>query len=386
MRLNSFDHAKARAHRRLPISVFRLIEGGTEEELTVAANHAAFGEIMFRPRAAVQPIGSSLETMVLGQTLSMPIIVGPAGMIRAAHRGGEVAAARAAGRIGTAVGISTMSSYPIEEIAAATRGPVWFQVYFAGGRAGAEKTIARAAAAGCSALLVTVDQAAAAGRERALRGNEIPRKVDLRNALRYAPEMVTKPAWLFDFLRDGLRIDLPNVIGPDGRPVPAATASIRMKNESPTWADFAWIRDLFPGPVVVKGILSVDDAKRAIDHGADGIIVSNHGGNALDSTPATIRVLPNIARAVGDQTEVLMDGGIRRGIDVVKAVALGARAVLVGRAYVWGLAAAGESGVTQMLEMLRYGTQRTLDLLGCPSLAELDASYVITPPSWKTDL
>ncbi len=380
-RIGSVNVAQQLARRRLPRSVYSFIEGGTEAESTVADNLRAFRDIEFRPRAAVETADRGLARTVLGDHLSMPVVVAPTGMIRMAHRGAEVAAARAAGKAGTAIGISTLSSYPIEDIAAATTGPVWYQVYFAGGRAGAEIAIDRAQRAGCTALLLTVDLAQAAGRERSLRGGRIPSRVDLKTALAYAPEMLVRPAWTLDFLRDGLRVDTPNVqTTPGGPPLSAAAASASMYGATPTWADLAWIKDQWRGPLAVKGVLSGDDARLAVDHGADAVIVSNHGGNALDGTPATLRVLPEVLGAVGDRTEVLVDGGVRRGADVVKALALGARAVLIGRAYVWGLAAAGEAGVTDILEMFRAGIDRTLALLGCPSIDDLDPSYLRLPP------
>jgi isopentenyl diphosphate isomerase/L-lactate dehydrogenase-like FMN-dependent dehydrogenase len=381
-RITSVAVAQQLAKRRLPRSVYRFVEGGNEAELTVAENLVAFREVEFRPHVAVETHHRALARTVLGSELSMPVIVAPTGMIRMAHRGGEVAAARAAGRAGTAIGISTLSSYPIEAITAATSGPVWYQMYFAGGRPGAELAIDRAKAAGCTAIVVTVDTAVAAGRESGLRGGRIPSKVDLRTAIRYAPEMVTKPAWLADFLRDGLEVTTPNVqTVAGGPPLSAAASSASMRTATPTWADLAWIKERFGGPVAVKGVLSAEDARRAVDHGADAVVVSNHGGNALDGTPASLRVLPSVVDAVGERTEVLVDGGVRRGADVVKALALGARAVLVGRAYVWGLAAAGEEGVYDILEMFRGGIDRTLALLGCASIDDLDHSFVY-PPDW----
>ena len=382
-RIRSVDDAQALAKRRLPRSVYEYVEGGTEGEVTVRANRRAFEEVTFRPKAAVLYGERQLATTVLGQPLSMPVIVAPAGYIRMAHRDGERGAARAAGQAGTAIGISTLSSYPIEEITAATTAPVWYQLYFAGGRAGAEIAIDRAREAGCQALILTVDLAAAAGRERRLRGGGVPTRVDLRNALRYAPEMVVRPAWLLDFLRDGLKLDVPNVrTEREGPPLSAAEASKSMRDAAPTWDDMEWVRERWGGPLVVKGILRADDARRAVDAGAAAVVVSNHGGNALDGTPPTLRVLPEIVAEVGDEVEVLVDGGIRRGGDVVKALAMGARAVLVGRAYVWGLAADGEAGVSAILRVLRDGIDRTLALLGCPSVHELDASYLDIPPAW----
>jgi isopentenyl diphosphate isomerase/L-lactate dehydrogenase-like FMN-dependent dehydrogenase len=379
----SVSQAEQMAKRRLPRSVYSFIEGGTEEEQTVTANRRAYTELTFRPRVATSFEHRELTTTVLGCELSMPVALAPAGMIRLAHRGGEVAAARAAGEAGTAVGVSTMSSYPIEEIAAVTPGPVWYQVYFAGGRTGAEIAIERARRAGCAALIVTVDYAAGAAKEAMMRRGGVPARVDLRNALRYAPEMLLRPRWLLDFARDGLKLDVPNVrTSMDGAPLSAAEASRTMRATTPTWADMSWIRELWPGPLAIKGVLTADDARRAVDHGASAVMVSNHGGNALDSTPPTLRVLPEIVAAVGAETEVFVDGGIRRGADVVKALALGARAVLVGRAYVWGLAAAGENGVRDILRMFRDGIDRTLALLGCPSVHAVDPSYLDVPTAW----
>jgi len=383
--LTSVEEAKRIAKRRVPRSVFHYIEGGTEGEITVRENLRAFEAVTFRPRAAVFAARRELATHVLGQELSMPVIVAPAGYIRMAHRDGEIGAARAAGLAGIAAGISTLAAYPIEAIAAASPGPVWYQLYFAGGRTGAELAIERARKAGCRALIVTVDLAAAAGRERRFRGGGLPTRVDLRNALRYAPELLPRPRWTLDFLRDGLRLEIPNVrSSPDGPPLSLAESSKSMRRAAPTWEDLGWIRERWQGPLIVKGILSASDARRAIDEGAQAIVVSNHGGNALDGTPATLRVLPEVVDAVGGRAEVLLDSGVRRGADVVKALALGARAVLIGRAYIWGLAAAGEPGVTRILEIFRDGIDRTLALLGCPSVAALDRSYVEVPTSWHT--
>ena len=385
-RFHSVDHAQHLAKRRVPHSVYRYIEGGTEDEYTVRANRAAFAEVTFNPRAAVLHEQRDTRTSVVGQELALPVVLAPAGYIRLAHRDGEVGAARAAGAMGTAVGVSTLSYYPIETVAAASTGPVWYQLYFAGGRAGAEIAIERAQTAGCRALIVTVDLAAAAGRERALRGGVIPARVTMKNALSYAPELVVRPRWLYDFARDGLRLDVPNVrVDRHGPPLSAAAASKSMRQSAPTWADFAWIRQQWSGPIIVKGILNRDDARRAVDSGADAIVVSNHGGNALDGTPATLGLLPRIVDAVGADVEVLVDGGIRRGVDVVKAIALGARAVLIGRAYIWGLAADGSEGVERVLELFKDGIERTLALLGCPSVSALDRSYVDAPRLWMGD-
>ena len=379
-RFHSVDQAEQLARRRVPPSVHRYIQGGTEAELTVRANRTAFEQVTFRPRAGVLHPTPDLCRTVLGHELAMPVIVAPAGYIRLAHRDGEIGAARAAGRAGIAAGLSTLSSHDVFDVTAASDGPVWYQLYFAGGRAGAEIAIDRAQAAGCQALVLTMDLAGSAARERTLKGGVIPTKVDLANARRYAPELLRRPRWLADFWRDGLRLDVPNVrLDPGGPPLSAAEASKTMRGAAPTWEDLGWIRERWSGPIVVKGLLRSDDAIRAVELGADAIVVSNHGGNALDSTPATLTVLPEIVAAVGEHTEVLVDGGVRRGADVVKALGLGARAVLIGRAYVWGLAAGGEAGVDRVLRMFRDGIERTLTLLGCPSVDAVDRDVVDAP-------
>jgi pre-mycofactocin synthase len=218
-----------------------------------------------------------------------------------------------------------------------------------------------------------------------LPGGGIPTAVDLASVLRYGPEMVRRPRWVADFLRGGLRLDVPNVrTTPDGPPLSAAAASKSMRGAAPTWSDLAWIREQWQGPVLIKGLLTADDACRARDAGADAVSVSNHGGNALDGTPAALKMLPAVVSAVGGEVEVLMDGGVRRGSDVVKALALGAKAVLVGRAYIWGLAAGGEDGVVDVLRILEQGVHRTLALLGCPRLDDLDQSFVTVPFDWPT--
>lgn len=377
---HSVEQAAQLARRRVPKSVHAFIEGGTEQRLTVQANRDALDAITFLPRAAEVHTEPVLARTVLGHDLTMPVIVAPAGYIRLAHAHGETGAARAAGRAGIPVGVSTLAAHDIFDIARATTGPTWWQLYFPGGRAGASVAIERARQAGCSALFVTVDLAASGARERELRGGTIPTGVTLRNALTYAPELIPRPRWLYDFARSGLRLDVPNVrSGLDEPPMSAAAASKSMRGNAPNWDDLAWVREQWQGPMIVKGILRVEDAVRCADLGADGIVVSNHGGNALDSTPATMRVLPRIVDAVGDRVEVLADGGITRGIDVVKALALGARAVLIGRAYIWGLAAGGEPGVDRVLTLVRDGIARTLTLLGCPSVDDLDRTYVEAP-------
>jgi isopentenyl diphosphate isomerase/L-lactate dehydrogenase-like FMN-dependent dehydrogenase len=378
--IHSVAEARRRARRRLPRSVYDYIEGGTGGRTTLRDNARAFSEIALWPRVPAEMGARSLATTVLGRTLSMPVIVSPAGFIRIAHPGGELAAARAAAAAGTAIGISTLSSYAIEDICAAAPN-VWYQLYFAGGRVAAELAIDRARAAGCSALVLTMDTAASPNRERGHRVRPVPTRVGLAEVLQYGPEMVRTPRWLLGFMRDGLSLNVPNVrTEPDGAPLSVGAASASMMGQGPAWSDLPWIRERWKGPLVVKSLLHPDDARRAVDEGADAIVVSNHGGNALDGAPPSIRALPAVVDAVGDATEVLLDSGIRRGSDVVRALALGARAVLVGRAYVWGLAAGGEKGVTEVLEVLRRELDATLALVGRRSVGELDPSVLVDPP------
>lgn len=377
-RLLGPDDARRAARRRLPGSVFRYFEGGSEERLTIEANREAFRSLAFRPHVGVAPTGVDASVDVLGTRLAMPVVLAPAGYIRLAHRDGELGAARAAQRAGIATAVSSLSSQPIEAIADAAGGDLaWYQVYFAGGRAVVERAIERARVAGCGGLVVTIDMAALGSPERPLRGGKVPTKIDLATALRHGPGMLVKPAWLAGFVRDGLSLDVPNLVDGSGRVLSVGEAAASIAQEPPpTWEDLEWIRAAWPGPLIVKGILRADDARRAVDVGADGVVVSNHGGNVLDGSVATLRALPEVVDAVGDRVEVLLDGGVRRGVDVVKAVALGARAVLIGRPYIWALAAAGEAGVDQTLRLFQQGVERTLALLGCRSVEDLEPSLV----------
>jgi isopentenyl diphosphate isomerase/L-lactate dehydrogenase-like FMN-dependent dehydrogenase len=253
--------------------------------------------------------------------------------------------------------------HKISEVRAAATGPLWQQLYMLQGREAAERTIDEAQRAGYSALVVTVDTAVRARRRSAMR-------INAKNILEFGPELIVRPGWTARFVRDGMQLAVPNTVLAPANAFPRYTA---------TWDDFAWIREQWRGPMVVKGIVNADDARRSVDVGASAIIVSNHGGLTLDGAPATLRKLPEVLQAVGSSTEVMLDGGVRQGTDVVKAVALGARAVLIGRPYAMALAAAGETGVRHMLEILRYEIDRTLGLLGCPSIAVLDQSYLQLP-------
>jgi isopentenyl diphosphate isomerase/L-lactate dehydrogenase-like FMN-dependent dehydrogenase len=371
------------AQRRLPRIVFDYIDGGAEDEVTLRRNCAVFAEVELRPRGAVAVGEPALQTRVLGQELALPVLLAPIGSGRLFWPRGEAAAASAAGKAGTAYVLSTLSGVPLEEVKAAAGGPCWYQVYLVGGRDVALRAIARAKAAGFSALAVTIDTAVAGMRERDARnGAQALLSGDPATMLPYLGQVLLRPAWLVDFMRDGGLMRFPNVTLPGGESMGYADVTALLAESVVRWEDLRWIRESWTGPIAVKGIHTGDDARRALDAGADAVIVSNHGGRQLDTVAPTLRVLPEVVAAVGDRAEVLLDGGIRRGSDVVKALCLGARAVLVGRAHAYGLAAAGEAGVARALEILRADLARTLALLGCGSLAELETAHVELPPHW----
>jgi len=372
------------AHRRLPRPVFDYVDGGAEDELTLRENTRAFHDISFRPRGAMVIKKCDLTVRVLGQELSFPAMLAPVGYSRLIHPRGETAAAKVAGEAGTAYILSTISGHKLEAVKAATKGPAWYQLYLLGGRAAAEAGIERAQRAGYSALVITVDTAVAGMRERDPRNGmkELLGK-SLLAKLPYLPEILAHPRWLAAFLADGGVPRLENIVVPGQGPMKLVDVAAALVDAAVTWDDLQWIRKVWTGPIVVKGILTAEDAKRAVDEGAAAVVVSNHGGRQLDSVSATIRAVPEVVAAVHGQTEVLMDGGIRRGSDIVKAICLGARAVLIGRAYAYGLGAAGEAGVTRAVEILRADLERTLRLLGCPSVAALDRSYVEVPHAWE---
>ena len=365
------------AKRRLPCVVFDYLDGGAEGEVTLRENCRVFERVVFRPRHAVAFRATDLKTTVLGAELSMPAMLAPVGYSRLMHRTGEPAAARAAGAAGTGYILSTLSGHKLEDVKAASSGPVWYQLYLIGGREMAEATLERARRAGFSALVITIDTAVAGLRERDYRNGMVPLLCgSLFDRLPYLPELLSHPAWLASFLMDGALPGLPNVVIPGKGPMPLMDVGSALAKAAVTWSDFRWIRDAWKGPIVAKGVLTGDDARHAIDHGAAAVVVSNHGGRQLDCVAAPLRALPEVVKSVNGQAEVLMDGGIRRGGDILKAVCLGARAVLMGRAYAYGLGAAGEAGVTRALQILRDDMERSMRLLGCKSVSELDPSYV----------
>jgi L-lactate dehydrogenase (cytochrome) len=376
-RVVCIEDLRQAARRRLPRVVFDYIDGGAEAERTLSENCRAFDRIALRPKSAVAIPGVDIKATVLGTPLAVPFILAPIGSSRLFYPHAEERAARAAGAAGTVYTLSTLSGTRLEDVKAATHGPAWYQLYLVGGRDVASAAIERARAAGYSALVVTIDTPVAGMRERDVR-NGMKALVDgrLGPMLPFLPQFVVRPGWVAGFFTDGGLMNFPNVVLADKRAMPYADVGAALARSVVSWADFKWIHDVWKGPIVVKGVHTADDGRRAVDEGAQAIVVSNHGGRQLDGVAATIRVLPEVAAAVGDRVEVLMDGGIRRGSDIVKAICLGARAVLIGRAYTYGLAAAGEQGVTRAIDILRDDLLRTMALLGCPSLSELDESYV----------
>ena len=383
-RVVSIEDFRPIARRRLPKPVFDYLDGGAEGEVTLRENCRAFEDITFRPRHAVVPESCELCTQVLGFNLSLPFLLAPVGYSRLMHPGGEVAAARAAGAAGTAYILSTISGHKLEDVKAASSGPVFYQLYLMGGRSAAEAVIERAQAAGFSALVVTIDTPVAGMRER-----DSPQWHEGVNQWRpvgenpFSPRLTDAPR-MADQLSARWRLARTSECRHSrAGPMTLVDINAALARAAVTWNDLRWIREHWRGPIVVKGVLTGDDARRAADEGAAAVVVSNHGGRQLDCVPASLRALPEVVKAVNGQVEVLMDGGVRRGTDVVKAICLGARAVLCGRAYAYGLAAAGEAGVTRAIEILRTDVDRTLRLLGCPSIAALDRSYVNIPKSWE---
>jgi pre-mycofactocin synthase len=377
--------AQRRARRRLPSSVYGALVAGSEKGVTAHDNVRAFSELGFAPHVADLPAKRDLATTVMGQPVSLPVIISPTG-VQAVHPDGEVAVARAAAARGTAMGLSSFASRPVEEVVAANP-QTFFQTYWIGTKDQMLGHLARARTAGAVGLIVTLDWSFSNGRDWG--SPVIPERVDLKTMARFAPDVLRHPRWLMDYARTGRVPDLtvPNMAAPgEAAPTFFGAYGQWMQSPLPTWDDLRWLREQWDGPFMLKGVIRVDDGRRAVDAGVTAISVSNHGGNNLDGTPATIRALPAIARAVGGQVEVLLDGGIRRGGDVVKALALGARAVMIGRAYLWGLAANGQAGVENVLDILRGGIDSALLGLGRSSIHELNPDDVVIPPGFTRTL
>lgn len=374
--------AQARAKKRLPKSVYGALIAGTERGLSMNDNMSAFDELGIRPVTAGQSPSRDLTTSIMGQQISMPVLISPTG-VQAVHPDGELAVARAAAARGVAMGLSSFASKPIEDVIA-INPQTFFQIYWAGDRDSMVARMERARNAGAAGIILTLDWSFSHGRDWG--SPAIPASIDFKTVRAHAFETAMRPRWLFDFARSGALPDLtvPNFVTGGGKPAGFFEAyGVWMQTPPPSWDDVAWLRSQWDGPFMVKGIGRADEARRAVDAGATAISVSNHGGNNLDGTPAPIRVLPEVAAAVGDQIEIVMDGGIRRGSDVVKALALGAKAVMIGRAYLWGLAANGQAGVENVLDILRNGIDSTMLGLGKASISELSPADLVIPAEFS---
>ena len=377
--------AQRRAKKRLPASVYGALLAGSEKGLTVSDNVAAFGELGFAPHVAGLSAKRDLATTVMGQQISLPVIISPTG-VQAVHPEGELAVARAAAARGTVMGLSSFASMAVEDVVTANL-KTFFQTYWVGTRDQMLLHIERARAAGAAGLIATLDWSFSNGRDWG--SPVIPEKMDLKTMIKLAPQGLRHPRWLFSWARTGHlpALTVPNMAAKgDQAPTFFGAYGQWIGSPLPTWDDVSWLREQWGGPFMLKGVIRVDDAKRAADAGVTAISVSNHGGNNLDGTPATIRALPAIAEAVGGQVEVLLDGGVRRGSDVVKALALGARAVMIGRAYLWGLAANGQAGVENVLDILRGGIDSALLGLGRASVQELTEADVLVPDGFARTL
>lgn len=370
--------AQRRAEKRLPKSVYGALIAGSEKGLSSKDNLESFDQLGLSPHIAGNKSERSMATRVMGQDISMPVLISPTG-VQAVHPEGEVAIARAAANRGVAMGLSSFASRSLEDVCA-VNNQIFFQMYWSGGRDVMAQRLERAKAAGAKGIIVTLDWSFSNGRDWG--SPWIPDKINLKAAVKLAPEVLSRPGWLWSFVRSGHLPDLttPNM-ALDGQKAPTFFGAYYewMQTPLPSWDDIAWLRSQWDGAFMVKGVGRIDDAKRVVDLGATALSVSNHGGNNLDGTPAPIRMLPHIVDAVGNDIEVLLDGGIRRGSDVVKALALGAKSVMIGRAYLWGLAANGQAGVENVLDILRSGIDATLLGLGKGDISELNRDDVVAP-------
>jgi L-lactate dehydrogenase (cytochrome) len=367
------------AKRRLPRGVFDYIDGGAEDEITLRANTASFQRIGFKPRV-LKDVGTvDPSTSLLGEQLAFPLVLAPTGFPRIAHPEGELAVARSAERAGVAYTLSTLGTRSIEEVAAVSTGRLWFQVYVWRDRRLVKEMIDRAASAGFEALVLTVDTVVQGRRERDVRhGFTLPPKLGIDTIL----DGVLHPAWTWSFVRGG-PIRFANVVGKDvgdgSAPVSLAEYINTQFDPSLSWRDVDWLRDAWSGPIVIKGIQTVEDARLAADAGIAAIALSNHGGRQLDGAPAPIDLVAPVVDTVGDRVEVICDGGVRRGADIVKALALGARACMAGRVHLYALGAAGERGVDHVLRILDADVRRTMALVGARTVGELTRDLVALP-------
>jgi L-lactate dehydrogenase (cytochrome) len=371
------------ARKRLPNAAFDYLDGAADDELTARDNIAAFSEVVFKPKQAVMAT-PDLSTNILGVDIAIPALLSPIGYSRMLHPRGELAAARGAKKVGTGYILSTISGHPLETVRELNE-KVFFQVYLMGGRDATRRAFERAQKLGYKALFVTIDTAVAGNRERDPRNGMRPLMAKaLLPKLRYVPEILAHPRWLMRFLMDGGMPALPNVVTDTG-PIQATDVGRALENAHVCWEDLSWIRQAWDGPVVIKGVMSAADAQRAVDEGADGIVVSNHGGRQLDGVAGSLRVLPGIVERVKGKTQIIFDGGIRRGGDIAKALCMGAQAVLIGRGYAYGMAAAGDAGVDRALEILIADLMRTMKLLGANSVKDLTPDLIALKPGFRVD-
>ena len=371
------------ARKRLPNAAFDYLDGAADDELTARDNIDAFSQVVFKPKQAVM-CTPDLSTRILGVDIAIPALLSPIGYSRMLHPRGELAAARGAKKAGTGYILSTISGHPLEKVRE-ENDKVFFQVYLMGGRDATRRAFERAQKLGYKGLFVTIDTAVAGNRERDPRNGMRPLMAKaLLPKLRYVPEILSHPRWLSRFLMDGGMPALPNVVT-DAGPIQATDVGRALENAHVCWEDLKWIRESWDGPVVIKGVMSAADAQRAVDEGADGIVVSNHGGRQLDGVAGSLRVLPGIVEKVKGKTRIIFDGGIRRGGDIAKALCLGAEAVLIGRAYAYGMAAAGDAGVDRALEILIADLNRTMKLLGASAISELTPDLVALKPGFRVD-
>ncbi len=384
--LYSVADAQRRARRVLPPVLWDFVEGGAGREITMRANEEAFQRLTFAPRVATGTVNPDMRTTVAGTELSCPIVLAPCGGLALVHPDGQLGAVRAAAATGTVAAVSVMCGGDVTRVNEDRSGGAhWFQLYKLGGRGGAEALIQTARDAGYGALVVSVDTPVGARRDRDMKhtgvrpGGFTLDRVTPKTVAQFAPRVAMRPRWLYRFARAGFPVGhpvlklLPRV---NGQPMSFERAVRLWRAEPVTWQDVRWMGEQWSGPLIIKGVLTADDARRAVDCGADAIVVSNHGGRQLDGTPATIDVLPTVVSAVPDHVDVLLDGGVRLGIDVVRALALGARAVMIGRPYIYGLAVAGSEGVRQVVEALTYQVREAMQLLGASDLSVLDRAYL----------
>jgi heme/flavin dehydrogenase (mycofactocin system) len=374
--------AQQRAKKRLPKSVYGALIAGAEAGLSMRDNVSAFDELGFRPVTAGQAAERVMDVHVMGQPASMPVLISPTG-VQAVHPEGEVAVARAAANRGIPMGLSSFGGKPIEEVTAANP-QTFFQIYWAGDRDSMLARMQRAKEAGAVGMILTLDWSFSHGRDWG--SPQIPQSFNIKELAPHATDVLARPKWAMTWVRSLSipRLRVPNFVTGDATPPLFFEAYGEwMSTPPPSWDDVAWLRSQWDGPFMVKGVARADEARRAVDAGATCISVSNHGGNNVDGAPASIRVLPEIVAAVGNDVEILLDGGVRRGSDVVKACALGADAVLIGRAYLWGLAANGQAGVENVLDILRGGIDATMRGIGVDKISDLTPDDVVVPSNFS---